>query len=44
MARERQPNDEQRRLLKIAPRMPPSVANLAPVLDLEEDKVRRRTR
>ena len=39
----RQPlNDEQRRLLKIAARMPlASVANLAPVLDLEEDKVRR---
>ena len=43
MARERQqPNDEQRRLLRIAARMPlASVANLAPVLDLEEDKVRR---
>ena len=39
----RQPlNDEQRRLLKIAARMPlASVANLAPVLDLDEDKVRR---
>ena len=35
-------NQEQRRLLKIAARMPlASVANLAPVLDLEEDKVRR---
>ena len=42
MARERQPNDEQRRLLKIAARMPlASVANLAPVLDLEEERVRR---
>ena len=39
----RQPlNDDERRLLKIAARMPlASVANLAPVLDLEEDKVRR---
>ena len=35
-------NQGQRRLLKIAARMPlASVANLAPVLDLEEDKVRR---
>ena len=42
MALERQPNDEQRRLLRIAARMPlASVANLAPVLDLDEDKVRR---
>ena len=43
MARERQqPNDEQRRLLRITARMPlASVANLAPVLDLDEDKVRR---
>ena len=42
MARERQPNDEQRRLLRIAARMPlASVANLAPVLDLDEEKVRR---
>ena len=42
MARERQPNEEQRRLLKIAARMPlASVANLAPLLDLEEDKMRR---
>ena len=42
MARERQPNDEQRRLLKIAARMPlASVANLAPVLELEEERVRR---
>ena len=31
--------NEQRRLLRIAARMPlASVANLAPVLDLEEDK------
>ena len=39
----RQPlNDEQRRLLRITARMPlASVANLAPVLDLDEDKVRR---
>ena len=39
----RQPlNDEQRRLLKIAARMPlASVANLAPVLGLDEEKVRR---
>ena len=42
MARERQPNEEQRRLLKIAARMPlVSVANLAPVLELDEEKVRR---
>ena len=35
-------NDQQKRLLKIAARMPlASVANLAPVLDLEEDKIRR---
>ena len=34
-------NLEQRRLLKIAARMPlASVANLAPVLDLDEDKVK----
>ena len=34
--------NEQRRLLKIAARMPlASVANLAPLLDLEEDKMRR---
>ena len=34
--------NEQRRLLKIAARMPlASVANLAPVLGLEEDKIRR---
>ena len=39
----RQPlNDEQRRLLRIAARMPlASVANLAPVMELEEDRVRR---
>ena len=39
----RQPlNDQQRRLLKIAARMPlASVANLAPVLELEEERVRR---
>ena len=39
----RQPlNQEQRRLLKIAARMPlASVANLAPVLELDEERVRR---
>ena len=39
----RQPlNDEQRRLLRIAARMPlASVSNLAPVLDLDEERVRR---
>ena len=42
MARQDPLNDQQRRLLKIAARMPlASVANLAPVLDLEEDKMRR---
>ena len=42
MALARQPNDEQRRLLRIAARMPlASVANLAPVLDLDEERVRR---
>ena len=42
MARERHPNDEQTRLLKIAARMPlASVANLAPVLELDEERVRR---
>ena len=42
MARREPLTNEQRRLLKIAARMPlASVANLAPVLDLEEDKVRR---
>ena len=39
----RQPlNDDERRLLRITARMPlASVANLAPVLDLDEEKVRR---
>ena len=39
----RQPlNDDERRLLRIAARMPlATVANLAPVLDLDEEKVRR---
>ena len=39
----RQPlNDDERRLLRITARMPlASVANLAPVLDLDEDQVRR---
>ena len=42
MARQEQLNYEQRRLLKIAARMPlASVANLAPVLDLDEERVRR---
>ena len=42
MARREQLNDDERRLLKIAARMPlASVANLAPVLGLDEDKVRR---
>ena len=42
MARREPLTNEQRRLLKIAARMPlASVANLAPVLDLDEDKVRR---
>ena len=42
MAQREQLNYEQRRLLKIAARMPlASVANLAPVLDLDEEKVRR---
>ena len=42
MARQDPLNDQQRRLLKIAARMPlASVANLAPLLDLEEDKMRR---
>ena len=42
MAQRESLNQEQRRLLKIAARMPlASVANLAPVLDLEEEKVRR---
>ena len=39
----RQPlNDDERRLLRITARMPlASVANLAPVLGLDEEKVRR---
>ena len=39
----RQPlNDDERRLLRIAARMPlASVANLAPVLGLDEERVRR---
>ena len=42
MAPRQQLNDEQRRLLRITARMPlTSVANLAPVLGLEEEKVRR---
>ena len=42
MARREPLTDEQRRLLKIAARMPlGSVANLAPVLGLDEDRVRR---
>ena len=42
MARREPLTNEQRRLLKIAARMPlASVANLAPVLGLDEDKVRR---
>ena len=42
MARREPLNDDERRLLKIAARMPlASVANLAPVLGLDEDRVRR---
>ena len=42
MARREPLNDDERRLLKIAARMPlSSVANLAPVLGLDEEKVRR---
>ena len=42
MARREPLNDDERRLLRITARMPlASVANLAPVLDLEEEKVRR---
>ena len=42
MARREPLNDEQRRLLRIATRMPlASVANLAPVLGMDEEKVRR---
>ena len=42
MARREPLNDDERRLLKIAARMPlASVANLAPVLGLDEEKVRK---
>ena len=42
VAQREQLSDEQRRLLRITARMPlASVANLAPVLGLDEDKVRR---
>ena len=42
MARREPLNDDERRLLRIASRMPlASVANLAPVLDLDDEKVRR---
>ena len=42
MARREPLTNEQRRLLKIAARMPlASVANLAPVLELDEERVRR---
>ena len=42
MARRELLNDQQRRLLRIAARMPlASVANLAPVLGMDEEKVRR---
>ena len=42
MARREPLNDDERRLLRIAARMPlASVANLAPVLGMEEEKVRR---
>ena len=42
MPRQEPLNDEQRGLLRIAARMPlASVANLAPVLELEEERVRR---
>ena len=42
MPRQEPLNQEQRRLLKIAARMPlASVANLGPVLDMDEDRVRR---
>ena len=41
VAHREQLNDEQRRLLRITARMPlASVANLAPVLGLEEERVR----
>ena len=42
MARREPLNDDERRLLRIAARMPlASVANLAPVLDLDEERARR---
>ena len=42
MAQREQLNDEQRRLLRITARMPlASVANLAPILGISEDRVRR---
>ena len=42
MAQREQLNYEQRRLLRITARMPlASVANLAPVLGLDEDRIRR---
>ena len=42
MPRQEPLNDQQRRLLRIAARMPlASVANLAPVLELDEERVRR---
>ena len=42
MARREPLNDDETRLLKIAARMPlASVANLAPVLGLDEERVRR---
>ena len=45
MAQRDQLTEEQRRLLKIAARMPlTSVANLAPILGLAEDRVRRMLR
>ena len=45
MAKREQLNDEQRRLLKIAAKMPlASVANLAPMLDLDEEKAREKAR
>ena len=41
MARREPLNDQQRRLLRIAARMPlASMANLAPILGLTEDRVR----
>ncbi len=42
MAQREQLNDEQRRLLRITARMPlASMANLAPILGMSEDRVRR---